>query len=359
MTRRELLAAAAVTMAQAAPGKTEVSIDGDMFRIDGKPTYAGRIWKGRRIEGLLMNSRVVQGIFDDRNPETVARWAYPDTKKWDPERNVREFLAAMPEWRRHGLLSFTINLQGGSPQGYSKEQPWHNSGIEADGSLRKDYLNRLQRILDQADSLGMAPIVGCFYFGQDQRLKDEQAVIRAVDNFAGWLLDRGYRNILFEVNNECDVRYDHDILKPPRVHELIERVKGMRRGGRRLLAGTSYGGGRIPGENVVRVSDFLLVHGNGVKDPKRIGEMVRQARQVPGYRPMPVLFNEDDHFDFDKPENNMLSAIGEYAGWGYFDPGESNYVDGYQCPPVNWGINTPRKQAFFTLLKEVTGAGTA
>jgi len=34
---------------------------------------------------------------------------------------------------------------------------------------------------------------------------------------------------------------------------------------------------------------------------------------------MPVLFNEDDHFDFDRPENNMLAAIGEYAGWGFFD----------------------------------------
>ena len=52
----------------------------------------------------LLNSRMVQGIFDDRNPETVKNWAYPDTGKWDPERNTREFIAAMPDWRRHGLL---------------------------------------------------------------------------------------------------------------------------------------------------------------------------------------------------------------------------------------------------------------
>lgn len=32
----------------------------------------------------------------------------------------------MESWREHGLLGFTINLQGGSPQGYSKEQPWEN-----------------------------------------------------------------------------------------------------------------------------------------------------------------------------------------------------------------------------------------
>ena len=95
--------------------KTAVSIHEDAFHINGQPTYEGRRYQGKKIEGLLMNSRMVQGIFDDRNPETRSRWAYPDTGQWDPERNTREFLAAMPEWRRHGLLAFTINLQGGSP----------------------------------------------------------------------------------------------------------------------------------------------------------------------------------------------------------------------------------------------------
>ena len=82
--------------------------------------------------------------------------------------------------------------------------------------------------------------------------------------------------------------------------------------------------------------------------------MVQEARRVNGYHPMPILINEDDHFDFEKPQNNMAAAIGEYCSWGYFDPGESNYRDGYQCPPVNWGINTERKKAFFGLVKEIS-----
>ena len=86
---------------------TEVSIVGDQFFINGKPTYEGRTWNGHRIEGLLFNSRMVQGVFDDANPSTVKRWAYPDTGKWDADRNTREFVAAMPDWRRHGLLAFT------------------------------------------------------------------------------------------------------------------------------------------------------------------------------------------------------------------------------------------------------------
>jgi len=355
LTRREFSFGLA---ALAAPGRrTQVSIEADKFLINGRPTYQGRTWQGHRIEGLLLNSRMVQGIFDDLNPETRSRWNYPDTGRWDPERNTREFIAAMPEWRRHGLLAFTINLQGGSPEGYSKDQPWHNSALREDGGFRPEYMRRLERILDRADQLGLVVILGIFYFGQDQRLKDEAAILRAVDGTVDWIFDRGYRNILIEVDNECNVkRYDHPILMPDRVHELIERVKARRRGGRRLLASTSYGGGAVPRENVVRSSDFLLMHGNGVKDPERISEMVRQARRVPGYRPMPILFNEDDHFDFDRPLYNMLAAIREYCSWGYFDPGKNDYQDGYQSPPVHWGLNTERKKAFFAKIAEITGA---
>jgi hypothetical protein len=340
------------------PRKTEVAIVGQAFHINGRPTYEGRTWQGHKIEGLLLNSRMVQGIFDDLNSDTVGKWAYPDTGKWDAERNTREFVAAMPEWREHGLLAFTINLQGGSPQGYSQDQPWHNSAITPAGELRQEYMARLAKIMDKADDLGMVVILGIFYFGQDQRLEDEAAIKRAVDRAVDWVIERGYRNVLIEVNNECNVRYDHAILKPDRVHELIEQVKSRTKEGRRLLAGTSYGGGTVPKENVVRASDFLLLHGNGVGDPKRAAEMVRQTRLVAGYRPMPILFNEDDHFDFDKPANNFQAAVSEYASWGYFDfrmRGEG-FDDGYQSVPVNWGLSSPRKKAFFEKLAEITGA---
>lgn len=353
-----LLGSCLSTEAAAPQSKTEVSIVGDAFYINGQPTYKGRIWKGHKIEGLLLNARLVQGIFDDLNPETVSRWAYPDTGKWDAERNTREFIAAMPEWRRHGLLAFTINFQGGSPLGYSQSQPWYNSAFTDDGSLRPEYTARLERIINRADELGMVVILGYFYFGQDERLNDEDAVKRAANNATNWIFDHGWRNVIVEVNNECNVSYDHSILKPDRVHELIQRVKSMTRDGRRLLVGTSYGGGTIPKANVVSASDFLLIHGNGVSDPKRIAEMVRKTRLVSGYTPKPILFNEDDHFKFDQPENNFTAAVGEYASWGLYDyrlKGEG-FDEGFQNMPANWGISSDRKKGFFRLVAEISGA---
>ena len=342
----------------AAAPRTEVTIRGEKFFVNGQPTYAGRTWEGRSIEGRLFNSRMVQGVFDDLNPATRARWNYPDGSAWDPDRNTREFIAAMPEWKRHGLIAFTLNLQGGSPEGYSKGQPWNNPGFAADGALRPDYAGRAGRILDRADELGMVVILGLFYFGQDERLANEAAVIRAVDETVDWIFAHGWRHVLVEINNETTNGYDHAILHPDRVHELITRVHNRERDGRRLLVGTSFTGRKVPDDAVAKVSDFLLLHGNGAaSNPALITSMVQQTRALPSWRAMPIVFNEDDHFDFDKPENNFAAAVRAGASWGFFDyrMKDEGFADGYQSVPVDWGINSPRKKAFFAKLREITG----
>ncbi|MCH8311043.1 MAG: hypothetical protein IIB17_11200 [Chloroflexi bacterium] len=369
-----------------------VTIQGDSWLINGEPTYQGREYQGHKIEGLLLNSRMANALFDDTNELTQTLWKYPDTDAWDPERNTSEFIAALPEYRNRGLLAVTVNLQGASPFGYYRlpefralmeslgidvpdetmwaglpgpeSQPWHNSAFDAEGGLKQSYMARLTRTLEATDELGIVVILGLFYFGQDERLRDEDAVKRAVNNACDWLLEQGHRNVVVEINNECNVqRYEHEILQPHRVHELIEQAKAVTKDGRRLLVGTSYGGRRVPDDAVCGVSDFLLMHGNGVTDPNRISEMVDQARALPSYQPMPILFIEDDHFEFDQPSNNFVSALSRYASWGYFDPGEGagggaasgDYTEGYQNVPINWGINTSRKQGFFDLLRKVTG----
>lgn len=339
--------------------RTVVSIEKGQFYINGRLTYEGRSWEGHKIAGLLMNSRMVQGIFDDLNPNdaTRAQFAYPDTQMWDPNRNTDEFVAAMPLWKSYGLNAFTLNLQGGSPTGYGNST-WVNSAFDEKGDLRPAYTKRLERILDEADELNMVVILGYFYFGQDQHLTDEAAVIRAVDNATDWIFKKGYRNLLIEVDNECDIKaYDHEILKPARVNELITRIQSKKHKGYRLLVSTSYGGGVVPRPNVVAVADYLLLHGNSVKDPAKITQMVENTRAMAGYQGQPIVFNEDDHFDFDKAENNFVNAVKAYASWGYFDyriKGEG-FAEGYQSIPTDWGIDSDRKKGFFNKLKEITG----
>ena len=92
--------------------ETTVSIQDEDWLINGRPTYAGRTWRELKIEGLLLNSRMANGIFDDLNPLTRALWAYPDTGVWDANRNTQELIAALPTYREHGLAAIGLNLQG-------------------------------------------------------------------------------------------------------------------------------------------------------------------------------------------------------------------------------------------------------
>jgi hypothetical protein len=272
----------------------------------------------------------------------------------------------MASWHEHGLLSFVINLQGGCPYGYCRNQPWDNSAFSSDGSLRQDFMNRLERILDHADELGMIPMVGYFYFGQDENLVDEEAVKRAVVNATEWLLEKGYTNVIVEINNECNVRYDHAILQCNGVHELISLAKSIEKDGRSLYVSTSLGGGSVPPANIVEVSDFVLLHGNGVRDPERMVQMIRQVREMEVYTPMPIVNNEDDQpwrvaeQGWDDDNNNFVACVKNYASWGYFDfrlESENNdYNLGYQSVPVNWHINADRKRGFFNLLANITGS---
>jgi hypothetical protein len=346
--------------------KTTVGIDGENFTINGQLTFKGKSYKGMKIEGLLPNSRMVQGIFDDYNPISINNWIYPDTKKWDAERNTNEFIAAMPDWKKHGLLAFTLSLQGGSPFGYSQSQPWINTAFKPNGSLDEAYMKRLERIIDKADEIGMVVILCYFYFGQDEKVENTEGVKDGVIKATRWVLEKGYTNVVIEINNECDINeiaspsggapYNHAILDATKVHELINLAKLVSKDARRLLVSTSFKGGGIPSDNVLEVADFVLIHGNGVSKPELIEDMIKQVREKKAYKGSPIVINEDDHFDFDKPYNNFIAATKNHVSWGYFDyrmKGEG-YNDGFQSIPANWKISSTRKKGFFDLLKRMT-----
>jgi hypothetical protein len=324
-------------------GATAVSISGTKFLINGKVTHPGTA-----AEGLLLNSRMVQAIFDDENSNTVGKWKYPDTGKWDPERNVKEFIAELPTYAARGLRAVTISLQGGRPA--SGDQVWHVSAFRSDGTLKSAWLSRLDRVIRAADANGVVVIVSYFYFGQDERLSNETAVLRATDGITDWLVSKAYSNVLVEVNNETGSNYDHAILKPSRVSELIARVK--QRSGGKLKVSTSTWGGQIPNDSIISASDYILLHGNS-QDAAGIRSMVDTVRGKSSYKakPKPIVFNEDS-----TKLANMDAAVSRGASWGYYDGGKNDYWNGFQSPPVNWTLSTFAKLNFFDRVKTLTAS---
>jgi hypothetical protein len=113
----------------------------------------------------------------------------------------------------------------------------------------------------------------------------------------------------------------------------------------------------VPPANIVRSSDFIFLHGNGVRDPQRMFRMIRDVRQMDEYRPMPIVNNEDDQpwrtaeQGWGEDGNNFTECVKNYASWGFFDfrfENEHNdYNQGFQSIPVNWQISSERKRDFF------------
>jgi hypothetical protein len=358
---------------------TTVAIQSTEMTLDGVPTYAGRTFEGHKIQGLLFNVRAVQATFDDANADTRSYWAYPDTGEWDPERNTDEFCAALPSWREHGVLGFTVNFQGGGPL-YVPEiyQHYENNAFARDGQLKPSYAERMARVLACADELGMVAIVGLFYWTQMLKMEGEPAIWRAADEALSFLEGTGRRNILVELANEVDVvvrRTPYDIFGWDRAHEMIARLRADHP---TLLYSTSGGGAKVetgsgmPSPAAVAEADYVLLHGNGTRPPQ-LAAAIQAVRAMPAYQaaPKPIVINEDS-----PAVPNLDAAWRNGASWGYYDQGFEGQADdpylhyaprprwnegpfdalnGFQTPPVNWTINTPFKRAFFERVAEVTG----
>ncbi len=328
-----------------------VSIKGNTFLFDGKLTYSDV--PGAKPESLarLMNSRMARATFDDENAETAKLFVYPDGSPLDPDRQTNEFIAMLPEYRKYGVIAFTVNFQGGYPRYHvhlTRDQilqNWDNNAFTPNGRLKWRYAERMRRVIEAADANRMAVIVGFFYFGQNHKLQDDAAVRRAVSEATEFLVGLKRENILIEINNECDIGYVHQVLQPHGVHLMIHLARDICKG--QFPISTSYGGGTIPGVNVVEAADYILIHGNG-QTPERIRMMVAACKAMTG---KPIVFNEDS-----VSVENCRAAFEAGASWGYYDQGgRQPYADGFQSVPTNWAINTPEKQAFFETVAELVG----
>jgi hypothetical protein len=269
---------------------TSVAVKAGRWYVDGEITYPRS-----KAEGLLMNVRMVNSVFEDSGR--------PD---FDPEANADEFIARVPEYVAAGVRAFTLNLQGGMP-GYEGAA---NSAFEPDGSLKHSYMKRVRRVVAAFDRSRAVVILGCFYQRQDQILRDETAVRQGLLNVAKWIKTSGFGNILIEVANEFDhPGFDHPLLRTPQGQvELLRLVKD--RFPCLLVSTSGLGHGRLPDE-VAEASDFLLIHFNSTPTaeiPDRIARLKRFGK--------PIVCNEDDKVGVEAAAAAETS-VENGASWGF------------------------------------------
>jgi hypothetical protein len=269
--------------------RTRVSITNDQWQINGQVTYPGA-----RAEGLLMNVRMVNAVFEDRKR--------PD---FDAEANTDRFVAQIPAYAAHGVRALTICLQGGTP-GYEGAV---NSGFNEDGSLRDVYLQRVRRVIETCDRNGVVVILGCYYQRQDQILNHSDAVRAGLVHVVNWLKERRFSNVVLEIANEFPHKgFYHRLLKTSEGE--VELIRLAKRTAPELLVSTSgIGDGRLP-DSVAQASDFLLIHFNGVPlngIPERIVALKKFGK--------PIVCNEDDKVRATAAQAAELS-VANGASWG-------------------------------------------
>jgi len=281
---------------------TRIGLDGARWTVNGEVTYPGT-----PAEGLLMNVRMVNAVFEDRNPKTCP-------EGFSPEPNTRRFISRLPDYVDAGVGAFTISLQGGLP-GYEGAL---NSAFNPDGSLRSEYMDRAARLIEACDSLGAAVILSCYYQRQDQVLQDADAVRAGVTNVARWVAERGYTNVLLEVANEYPhTGFDHAIISNP--EGMADLIRLAREANPRLLVSASgYGDGKLHQE-VCEASGFLLIHFNNTP----VGDIPARVEALRKYG-KPIICNEDDKVGEDGARAARASVQAR-CSWGFMHSTVNQY----------------------------------
>lgn len=293
-----------------------------------RKTYTGKGYR-REARGKLLNLRLAQAIFHD---EWLAE------KPFDPERNTTQVIEALDFYQRHGVLAVSVSLQGGNP-GYSaevsgirrqngarygKEGGLLVSAFRPDGSLKPEWMSRLERLLRAADQRGMVVCLMYFYQGQDEVLDSPEAIEAAARNATDWLIDHKFRNVIIDVANEWDLQgdaWDHSEYIPQNIAGVVERIRERfqaKRADFTLPIGASTAGRMVYPASLAQVCDLVLLHGNH-RTPAEKTEKLQAFKNLT----VPVLMNEDDNGRESTRANlaNELASCDTLfqntAGWGY------------------------------------------
>lgn len=282
-----------------------------------------------QAKGKLMNIRLVQALYHDE-------WL--TAKPFDPDANTDAVIAALDFYKSHGVLMINVCLQGGQAgydhqiygldrsngYRYGPEHGTYVSAFRPDGSLKPEWLRRLERLLSAADQRGMVVNLMYFYQGQDELFESTEAIHAAARNITNWLIEKKFHNVIVDIANEWDLpgdRWDFASYIPENILKLIKETRDCfqrRRADYALPIGVSSDGRMNYPESFLGSVDLVLLHGNGRAPQQKL----RRAAELKNWE-RPILMTEDDN---GRPStvahlSSELSSCDVFfehaAGWGY------------------------------------------
>lgn len=300
----------------------------DNPRAPWQKTYSGAEYRPE-AQGKLMNVRLAQAIFQDE---------YLKERPFDPDRNTDAAIEALDFYKRHGILMINVSLQGaqagydaavngidrGNGFRFGSLKGTYVSAFRPDGSLKPEWLSRLDRLLRAAEQRGMIVNLMYFYQGQDEVFRSTAAIHGAARSITDWLIQNHHRNVLIDVANEYDLpgdSWNFSNYIPQNILQLVDDVRQrfkFRRSDFQAPVGASSDGRMLYPRAVEGQVDVILVHGNGRPveyKQRRLAQLQQLGR--------PVLMTEDENGRVTSTENlakDLESCdllFREAAGWGY------------------------------------------
>jgi len=282
-----------------------------------------------QAKGKLMNIRLVQALYHDE-------WL--TAKPFDPEANTNAVIAALDFYKSHGVLMINICLQGGQAgydhqiygldrsngYRYGPEKGTHVSAFRPDGSLKPEWLGRLERLLAAADQRGMIVNIMYFYQGQDELFESTEAIHRAARDITDWLIQKKFRNVIVDIANEWDLpgdRWDFAKYIPENILQLIKETRDRFQklhADYALPISISSDGRMNYAESFLESVDVVLLHGNG----RTPAQKLQRTADLKNWE-RPILMTEDDNGRTStaahlSAELASCDAFFEHAaGWGY------------------------------------------
>jgi hypothetical protein len=324
---------------------TDIKIINGKFYVNGAISNCG---------SPLSEGRLV-GVFTDM-------CAFFDANITDIDKNKREFIENLGEWKKSGVDLITVGLQSPNPfreyykkareQDKEKNLPFESSAIKRDGSLNLGYLENSREIIEAADNMGFAVLVNILSPSCEDIFEDEFAILNGTLNAAGWLAGQGFSNVIVNITDVAHTFYKSSVLKDGRIIKVLKSVRQKVK--EKLILGAGIKSfTNISAKNMreyIELSDFIPLHANYTKsnhNTKRMLEkiyFVREKMRAAG-REIPVIIAKGDDLSEkynSYGKNNLLESLENGASWCYYDK------DGFVIMPVSWDKNSSdEKKRFF------------
>ncbi|MBI1358358.1 MAG: hypothetical protein GC160_28820 [Acidobacteria bacterium] len=221
----------------------------------------------KQVRGKLLGVRATYALFDDE---------FLEDESFTPDANTDRAIAALERYHRYGVTVVAVNLQGDAKpydgpearSGQARDGKKHGALIGAfqpDGTLIPAWTERLARLLEAANKLGIVVALTYFTPDQDEVFESPEAIVAAARNMTRWLIEQDARNVIIDIADRWDLEaelWDFGRFIPRNIGSLVIDVRDQFNSAAFTLPIGATGGNALAyPSSLAKLCDVILLRG--------------------------------------------------------------------------------------------------